>query len=147
MTGPVVTRILAPVELDENGRMEVGYAIGLAAQLRAELVFFAVIDTAATIGLIARHRQPDRGRADFEASLLREVESMLREAVDRASAAGVRALGHARVHEAVEEQILKEALVQKVDLVLVRAWGRSSSVSTMPMAEDMSDAPRARPSW
>ena len=125
MTVPVVTRILAPVELDENGRMEVGYAIGLAAQLRAELVFFAVIDTAATIGLIARHRQPDRGRADFEASLLREVESMLREAVDRASAAGVRALGHARVHEAVEEQILKEALVQKVDLVLVRASGRS----------------------
>lgn len=125
MTGPVVTRILAPVELDEHGRIEVAYAIGLAAQLRAELVFFAVIDTAATLGLVARHRVPDHGRADFEASLLREVEALLRDAVDRASLAGVRALGHARIHEAVEEQILKEALVQKVDLILVRASGRS----------------------
>ena len=50
----VVRRILAPVELVDTSEPDLGYAIGLAAQLQAELRFFAVVDTPTTVALVAR---------------------------------------------------------------------------------------------
>ena len=124
MTQPVVGRILAPVELAEASEPDFAYAIGLAAQLRAELLLLAVIDTATTVALIGRHRTPAAARKDnFEQGLLLEVRGMLQQVVDRAAKVGVKALGHVTFSEEVEEQILKEALVQKVDLILVRSRG------------------------
>lgn len=136
MVAPVVRRILAPVEIADNRDLDVGYAIGLAAQLRAELLLLAVIDTPATVNLIGRHRatagsSADVGGADFDRALHDEVKAMLQRLVDQADAAGVKAVGHLTVSEDVEEQILKEALVQRVDLILVRSRGRAGIMKAL----------------
>jgi nucleotide-binding universal stress UspA family protein len=130
MVSPVVRRILAPMELTEGRDHDVGYAIGLAAQLRAELLLLAVIDTAATVALIGHHRLAADSR-DFDKSLQEEVRQVLQRQVDRAAAEGVKALGHLTFSEDVEEQILKEALVQRVDLILVRSHGRSGIMKAL----------------
>ncbi len=131
MVAPVVRRILAPVELAETREPELSYAIGLAAQLRAELLLLAVVDTPATVNLIGRHRTMAGGGGDFESTLQAEVQAMLQVMVDRAAESGVRALGHLTFSEDVEEQILKEALVQRVDLILVRSHGRSGFMKAL----------------
>src|SRR5262249_37418280 len=116
------------------------YAIGIAAQLRAELLLLAVIDTATTVAMIGRHRTPASARGgmgglgnmgNFEQGLLQEVRGPLQQGVDRAAKVGVKALGHVTVSEEVEEQILKEALVQKVDLILVRSRGGSGFMKAL----------------
>ncbi|MFN3240765.1 MAG: universal stress protein [Planctomycetota bacterium] len=127
---PVVQRILAPVDLAESKEPELGYAIGLAAQLRAELLLLAVIDTPATLNLIGHHGSTGRG-GNFESELQDEVQDKLQKAVDQAAEAGVRALGHLTFSEDVEEQILKEALVERVDLILVRSQGRSGIMKAL----------------
>lgn len=141
MTTPVVRRILAPVEMAEAGKPDHDYAIRLAAQLHAELLLLAVIDTPTTVGLIGRHRDVERramergamepGGRDFEQDLLQEVKGMLQDVVDMAARSGVRALGHVTFSEEVEEQILKEALVQRVDLILVRSRGGSGFMKAL----------------
>lgn len=129
MVTSVVKRILAPVDLAESREPELGYAIGLAAQLRAELLLLVVVDTPATLNLIGHHgaagRVGPQGRGgNFEQDLQEEVRAKLQKLVDEAAEAGVRALGHVTFSDDVEEQILKEALVERVDLILVRSQGR-----------------------
>ncbi|MCK5942980.1 MAG: universal stress protein [Planctomycetes bacterium] len=132
------------MDLAESGQPEVGYAIGLAAQLRAELLLLAVIDTPATLNLIGHHAPGDasaaRARAaalrdkrgsSFEQELQEEVQAKLQGLVDQAAESGVRALGHLTFSEDVEEQILKEALVERVDLILVRSHGRSGIMKAL----------------
>lgn len=131
MVVPVVRRILAPVELAETREPEIGYAIALAAQLGAELLLLAVVDTPTTVNLIGRHRAMAGGGRDFDKALQEEVQAMLQQMVDKAAASGVKALGHLTFHEEVEEQILKEALVQKVDLILVRSRGRAGIMKAL----------------
>ena len=131
MVEPVVRRILAPVDLAESREPELGYAIGLAAQLRAELLLLAVIDTPATVNLIGHHRAMASGGSDFEHELQAEVRAKLQKLVDQAAAAGVQALGHLTFSEHVEEQILKEALVERVDLILVESKGRSGIMKAL----------------
>jgi nucleotide-binding universal stress UspA family protein len=131
MSNPVVRRILAPGELAESSDPDLGYAIRLAAQLRAELVFLAVIDTPTTVGLIGRHRAMAGGGRDFEQNLMQEVKGILQHNVDLAAQNGVRALGHATMSEEVEEQILKEAVLQRVDLILVRSHGKSGFMKAL----------------
>lgn len=130
MVTSVVKRILAPVDLAESREPELDYAIGLAAQLRAELLLLVVVDTPATVNLIGHHgasRDTSAGgaaRSTFEQELQEEVRAKLQKVVDQAAESGVRALGHVTFSEDVEEQILKEALVERVDLILVRSRGR-----------------------
>ena len=124
MSQRVIHRILAPVVLSEPDVPDMDYAIGVAGQLDAELIFFACIDTPSIVGIIGRHKAAGDTSESFEASLVQDAEVILSKIVDEAAKRGVRALGHATVHEDVEEQILKEALVQKVDLILVRSQGR-----------------------
>ena len=131
MVVPVVRRILAPVDLAESREPELGYAIGIAAQLKAELLLLAVIDTPATVNLIGHHRAMASGGRDFEQELHAEVKAKLQRIVDQAAAAGVRALGHLTFTEDVEEQILKEALVERVDLILVRSQGRTGIMKAL----------------
>ncbi|MGC6488767.1 MAG: universal stress protein [Planctomycetota bacterium] len=126
----VVQRILAPVDLAEAREPELGYAIGLAAQLRAELLLLAVIDTPATLNLIGHHGSAGRG-SGFEQELKNEVQSKLQALVDEAARAGVQALGHLTFSEDVEEQILKEALVERVDLIVVRSQGRTGIMKAL----------------
>jgi nucleotide-binding universal stress UspA family protein len=123
MTHPVVRRILAPVEMAEAREADFAYAIGLAAQLHAELLLFAVIDTPTTVALVSRHRARAVRAHDFDNDLMQEVKAELQRVVDRAAQQGVRAKGHVTISEDVEEQILKEALLQKVDLIVVRSAG------------------------
>ena len=123
MVMSVVKRILAPVDLAEAREPELGYAIGLAAQLRAELLLLAVIDTPATLNLIGHHGATGGGKS-FEQELQSEVQTTLQRIVDLAAEAGVQALGHLTFSEDVEKQILKEALVERVDLIVVRSQGR-----------------------
>ena len=126
----VVQRILPPVDLAESREPDLSYAIGLAAQLGAELKLLAVIDTPATLNLIGHHGSTGRG-GGFEHELQQEVEAKLQRAVDQAAEAGVRALGHLTFSENLEEQILKEALVEQVDLILVRSLGRSGIMKAL----------------
>jgi nucleotide-binding universal stress UspA family protein len=131
MANPVVRRILVPVELAATSQPDCAYAIELAAQLRAELLLLAVIDAPTTVALIGRHRAMAGGGRDFEQNLLQEVRSMLQQVVDTAARSGVRARGHVTVSEEVEEQILKEALVQQVDLILVRSRGQTGIMKAL----------------
>jgi nucleotide-binding universal stress UspA family protein len=126
----VVQRILAPIDLAESREPELGYAIGLAAQLKAELLLLAVIDTPATLNLIGHHGATGGGRS-FEQELQSEVQAKLQKMVDLAAEAGVQALGHLTFSEDVEEQILKEALVERVDLILVRSQGRHGFMKSL----------------
>ena len=141
MVKPVVRRILAPVDLAESREPELGYAIGLAAQMQAELLLLAVIDTPATINLIGHHGSLGHGSLgsggargvgkSFEAELQEEVQSKLQQMVDKAAEAGVNALGHLTFSEDVEEQILKEALVERVDMILVRSQGQTGIMKAL----------------
>ena len=124
MSQRVIRRILAPVVLSEPSIPDMDYALAVAGQLDAELIFFACIDSPSIVSLIGRHKAAGELDKSFEASLVEEAKAILSKIVDEAAARGVRALGHATVGENVEEQILKEALVQKVDLILVRSKGR-----------------------
>jgi len=131
MVDPVVKRILLPVEFDDNKEADLGYAISLAAQMDAELLLLAVVDTPATVALIGRHRATAGGGPVFDRALQEEVEILLQHMVDEAAESGVRALGHLKFSEEVVEQILREALVQKVDLILVHAHGRTGLMKTL----------------
>ena len=126
MPDRVVRRILVPLELSESGEPDMTYAVRLAAQLRAELILLAVIDTPATVKLIGKHRDTANAEGgDFNSTLIADAKVIVQSVVDQAAQHGVKALGHVTVHEDAEEQILKEALVKKVDLILVRSKGRS----------------------
>ena len=126
----VVKRILAPVDLAESREPDLDYAIGLASQLGAELMLLVVVDTPATLNLIGHHGSTGRG-GGFEHELQEEVQAKLQRAVDQATKAGVKALGHLTYSEEVEEQILKEALLERVDLILVRSQGRSGIMKAL----------------
>ena len=122
MSQRVVRRILVPVDLTGRATPDADYAIRLAAQLGAELVLFAVVDTPAMVSLIGHHRAVGGGdRASFSREVVDDAKAVLQLIVDDATRRGVRAMGHVTVSEEVEEQILKEALVQRADLILVRA--------------------------
>lgn len=121
----VVNKILVPIELVEETALDADYAIRIAAQLGADLILVAVIDTPAAAKLVANHKVERSKGLGFHEVLVNEAKSILQTYVDEASEAGVQAWGHATVSEEVEEQILKEAIMQKVDLILVRSHGRS----------------------
>jgi nucleotide-binding universal stress UspA family protein len=123
MLHKVVRRILAPVDLSGRAPPDMDYAVNLAAQLGAELILLAVIDSSTTVGLIGSHRAAAQSAPGFQSGLVEDVKRILQPIVDQATALGVKALGHATVSEEVEEQILKEALLQRVDLILVRSKG------------------------
>ena len=132
----VIHKVLAPVDLTDRETPDMSYAIGLAAQLGAELLLFAVIDRSAMVSLIGRHREGGESSAavaeldavpskrapqGFRAGLVEDAERILQGIVDTAAEQGVSALGHATMGEAVVDLILKEALVQQADLILVRS--------------------------
>jgi nucleotide-binding universal stress UspA family protein len=128
----VVRRILVPVELTDRAPLDADYVIRLAGQLDAELLLFTVIDTPTMVHLIGQHRAGGGvRRADFQKGLVEDAKVYLQDIVDRAARAGVRALGHATVSEEVVEQILKEALLKRVDLILVRAAGQSGLMKAL----------------
>ena len=77
------------------------------------------------------HRETEAEGRDFEQQLMLEVKTMLQTVVDAAAKTGVKALGHVTFSEDVEEQILKEALVQRVDLILVRSRGASGIMKAL----------------
>ena len=150
MPSPVVHRILAPVELADSKTPDLTYAIDIAAQLRAELVLLAVVDTPATVQLIGQHKAEaagthvhDRPR-DFNETLMDDAKAIVQDVVDAAAQAGVKALGHVTMSEEVEEEILKEAMLQKVDLILVRSHGRSG-ISKALLGSTAGDILKAAP--
>lgn len=121
MPDRLVRRMLAFVEFAERGDPDMSYSIRLARQLRAELILFSVIDTPAMVALIGTHRAATAERgATLTASLVADAKSILQRIVDQAAEEGVEARGHAIVSEEVPEQILKEAIVQHVDLIVIR---------------------------
>ena len=132
MPDRVVRRMLAFVEFTDRGDPDMSWALALARQLGAELILFSVIDRPAMVSLIGRHGAKSRARlpagaapaATLTASLVADAKRILQRIVDQAAASGVTARGHAIVSEEVPEQILKEAIVQHVDLILIRPSGR-----------------------
>ena len=125
MVGRAINKILVPVELVEEAAPNADYAIELAAQLKADLILVAVLDTPAAASMIANHRVQHSTGDGFNDILVEEAKLILQGIVDQAAKVGVVAWGHATVSEEVEAHILKEAIVQKVDLILVRSHGRS----------------------
>ncbi len=144
MVERAITRILAPVELSERGEPDLSYATKLAAQLQAELILIAVIDSVATARFIARHRTKSEGTESFSEVLVKDAEVILQGIVDEAATMGVKAWGHATVNEEVEVQILNEALLHKVDLIVVRSHGRSG-ISKALLGSTAGDIIKAAP--
>lgn len=131
MADRLIRRVLAPVELAEPDVPDMGYALRLCAQLGAELILIAVIDTPTTVRLIGRHRARQLGGSSFNAALVDDAKALLKKVIDAAAKLGVQAWGHATVSEEVEAQILKEALLQKVDLIVVRSQGRTGLMKSL----------------
>ena len=125
MSEKVIAKILVPVELVEDALPDVTYSMRVAQQLDAEMIMIAVIDTAAAASMIRRIKMKHDRSEGFNEILVSEAKATLQEFVDTAEKMGVKAWGHATVSEEVEAQILKEAIMQKVDLILVRSHGRS----------------------
>lgn len=122
----VIKKILVSIELVEEAAPDADYAIQVAAQLGADLILAAVIDTPAAASMIAGHHHGEYSRKEgFNETLVSEAKALLQIIVDRAAESGVKAWGHATVSEEVETQILKHAIMEKVDLILVRSHGRS----------------------
>ena len=126
----LVRRVLAFVEFAGSDDPDMAYAIRLASQLRAELILFAVIDRPAMVALIGRHRSAKvttkevRGSDTLTANLVEDARQILQRLVDEAVDQGVPARGHATVSDEVPEQILKEAIVQHVDLIVIKPGAR-----------------------
>jgi len=131
MADRLIRRVLAPVELAEADVPDMGYALRLCAQLQAELILVSVIDTPTTVRLIGGHRARSLAGGSFNAGLVNDAKAILQKIVDAAAGLGVQAWGHATVSEEVEAQILKEALVQRVDLIVVRSTGRSGLMKAL----------------
>lgn len=131
MSERVVQRILVPVDLSLRETPDYGYAVKLAAQLGAELLLFSVIDTSAMVALIPQHRMRSPKDESFQHSIVEDAKSILQRIVDHAASLGVPALGHAIVAEDIEDQILREALLRKVDLIVVRASRRSTIMQAL----------------
>lgn len=145
MSNPVVRKILAPVELTDAGAVDMDYAIGLAQQLGAELVLYAVIDTPATVNLIGYHRSRTGRKLEASAggtggqvssetlyaTVSTVVRKILQQIVDEATARGVDARGQVTVSEDVEDNILKEAMVERVDLIVLRSHARSGFMKAL----------------
>ena len=132
------------MELSEQADPDLSYAIRLAAQLQAELILVAVIDSAATATLIGHHRTEHERKESFNEILVKDAEVTLQQIVDEAASQGVKAWGHASVNEEVEVQILNEALLHKVDLILVRSHGRSG-ISKALLGSTAGDIIKAAP--
>ncbi len=143
MTDPVIRRILALVEFSARQEPEMGYAIDLAAQLNAELFLFGVIDTPAMVSLIGKHKTAG-GNDTLTASLVEDAKRILLRIVNEAAAQGVKALGHATISEEVPEQILKEAVLQHADLILLRSKGRSGVLKAL-LGSTVEDILKAAP--
>ena len=125
MAAKIIRKILVPVELVEETAPEADYAINLATQLKADLILVAVIDTSAAASMMANQQAVHGRKEGFNEVLVKEAKLVLQHIVDKAAVRGVKAWGHATVSEEVEAQILKEAIMEKVDLILVRSHGRS----------------------
>lgn len=137
----LIRRILVAVEFADP-EPDVNYAIRLAAQLRAELILFSVIDRPAMVGLIGTHKAAQTSRGEtLNAALVADAKRILQRIVDDAAARGVAARGHATVSEEVSEQILREAMVQQVDLIVLQP-GRRGFLDKMlgSTVEDILDA-------
>jgi nucleotide-binding universal stress UspA family protein len=128
---PVVARILMPTDLTEWAEGAVDYGIALAAQLGAELWLFVVIDSPTIVTLMAHaeHRDTggrlatgkDPGKGGFHDKLVADARRILQQDVDRAAAKGVRALGHVKISEDSEREILAEARRSAADLIVMMA--------------------------
>ncbi|MGA1525840.1 MAG: universal stress protein [Planctomycetota bacterium] len=156
MAERLVRRMLAFVELGERGSPDVSYAIRLAGQLGAELILFSVIDTPAMMALIGTHRAgrgalsgagASVGSADgtLTAALVADAKRILQAIVDEAADQGVAARGHATVSEEVPEQILKEAIVQQVDLIVIRPSRKRQGFLHLLMGSTVEEVLEAAP--
>lgn len=124
--------MLAFVEFADRSEPDMSYAIGLASQLGAELILFGVIDTPAMVALIGRHRAVGSLQGEtLNASLVADAHAILQGIVDQAAEKGVEATGHAIVSEEVPEQILQEAIVRQVDLIVVKPTGSRGFLQKM----------------
>lgn len=141
---PLIRRILAFVEFAEQREPDMSYAIAMAKQLGAELILFGVIDTPAMVSMIGKHRAAEGSRPTLTDSLVEDAKRVLQGIVDAAAKRGVPARGHATVSEEVPELILREATVQKVDLILLRSHGRSTVLKAL-LGSTVEDILKAAP--
>ncbi len=125
MPEPLIRRILAFVEFADRVEPDMFYAIRMAEQLDAELILFGVIDTPAMVSMIGKHKTGGQAGPTLTDTLVEEAKRVLQQLVDTAAERGVRARGHATVSEEVPELILREAMVQQVDLIILRSHARS----------------------
>jgi nucleotide-binding universal stress UspA family protein len=146
MPDRLVRRVLAFVEFADRGDPDLSYAIRLARQLHAELILFSVIDTPALVALIGTHRAAavQRG-ATLTASVVEDAKRILQRIVDHAAEQGVEARGHATVSEEVPEQILKEAIVQQVDLIVIRPSRKRQGFLHLLMGSTVAEVLEAAP--
>lgn len=127
MTPKPVRRILLPTDLTRDSRGPVRYGMELAAQLGADLRFFAVLDSPSQLALVQRHGKADRRRGDagFREKIVEDAKSILETLVHEAAELGVRASGRAVVGEKVDQEVLREARESEVDLIVVETHEQS----------------------
>ncbi|MFQ5503819.1 MAG: universal stress protein [Planctomycetota bacterium] len=120
MRTPLVRKILVPVDLSKRESPLRDYAIGIASQMGAELLYFAVIDSPTILHLIESHPSDAETHDEgLRAKTVADAKVLLRRMVDRAAEAGVRATGHAILSEKLRREVIREAKERGVDLILV----------------------------
>ncbi len=125
-----IQKILVPTDLSRSQDALTRYAIQLAEQLGAELLFFAVLDSSAQLNLIGSYSTgleegEGAGAAvaqsgeGFRTNIIEDAKRRLQKLVDEAMENDVRAYGHAILSEQAKAEILREARESKVDLILL----------------------------
>ena len=121
-----VKLILLPTDMSRDLRASVRYGIELAAQLGAELRFFAVLDSPSRLALVQRHGKASRRRAaSFREKIVEDAKTILQKLIAEAAELGVRASGKAVVAENIKQEVLREARESAVDLILVESSEQS----------------------
>lgn len=111
---------------DARQQRAVRYGIELAAQLGADIRFFAVLDSPSQLALVQRHGKADRRRdSGFREKIIDDAKSILSKLVDQAAREGVTASGRAVVGEKVDQEVLREARESGVDLIVVESHEQS----------------------
>ena len=122
----MIAKILIPTDGSVTAKKAIGYAIELAQQTGASLIFLNVIDRSYfTTKSIPSVATPTRLIEPVEDYLRQVAEAHLKGTVKLCEKKGLQSKGTIRSGHPVEE-IVKEAEKSKVDLIVMGSHGRSA---------------------
>ncbi len=122
----MVSRILVATDGSKTAKKSINYALGLAKQTGAAILFISVIDKGYfTTKSIPPAATPTHLIEPVEDYIRRAAEAHLKETIKLCEKQGIRSKGIIKSGHPVEE-IIREAKKSKADLIIMGSHGRSA---------------------